>query len=292
MNHLLQGELNLTLDIILGLLIGEIIIRFGLADLILKKFSRLKIPSVTALAVAVSAGSSKTGAAVIASALEKNQISENQAVWSILMLPFPSYLRRWPGTFILSISMAGRAGAFFALSLIFRSAARFLWACKKLGVKNDALEIKNDKILSYKFSIKKFFAKLIKTLPYAWIFFALTYSLVPAINKFFENNIKFLSFLPLAGWTVAAGSVAHVSSALALAGGALASGELNTAQAAFALILGSGLGTATRILRQNAGYYFGFFPAKTARKMLFMNFFTIMPLIILNLFFASLAFLF
>ena len=294
MEHLLQGELNLTLDIILGLLVGEIIILLGIADLILKNFSRLKIPSVTALAVAVSAGSSKTGAAVIASALEKNQISEHQAIWSILMLPFPSYLRRWPGTFILSVSMAGKAGAFFALSLIFRSAVRFLWACKKLWMRNEESKIirEGDSQLAYKFSIKKFFVKLIKTLPYAWIFFALTYSLVPIIDKFFESNIKFLSFLPLAGWTVAAGSVAHVSSALALAGGALASGELNTAQAVFALILGSGLGTATRILRQNAGYYFGLFPAKTARKMLAMNFFTIMPLIILNLIFASLAFLF
>ena len=208
------------------------------------------------------------------------------------MLPFPSYLRRWPGTFILSVSMAGRAGAFFALSLIFRSAARFFFALKKLRVRSEGLEIRSEKNFSYKFSTGKFFAKLIKTLPYAWIFFALTYSLVPVINKFFENNIKFLSFLPLAGWTVAAGSVAHVTSALALAGGALASGELDTAQAAFSLILGSGLGTATRILRQNAGYYFGLFAPKTARKMLLMNFLTIMPLIILNLFFASLAFLF
>ena len=292
MNHLLKDELNLTLDIIFGLVIGEIFFRTGIADFILKKFSRLKIPTVTALAVAVSAGSSKTGAALIASALEKNQISEHDAVWSVLMLPFPSYLRRWPGTFILSVSMAGRAGAFFALSLIFRSAARFFFALKKLRVRSEGLEIRSEKNFSYKFSTGKFFAKLIKTLPYAWIFFALTYSLVPVINKFFENNIKFLSFLPLAGWTVAAGSVAHVTSALALAGGALASGELDTAQAAFSLILGSGLGTATRILRQNAGYYFGLFHQRTARKMLAMNFFTIMPLIILNLIFASLAFLF
>lgn len=302
MNDLLKGELNLTLDIIFGLLIGEFFFRLGVADFILKNFSRLsvrkaglKIPPVTALAVAVSAGSSKTGAALIASALEKNQISEHDAVWSVLMLPFPSYLRRWPGTFILSVSMAGRAGFFFALSLIFRSAARFFFALKKLknvGVSGEELGMKNEKIFSYKFSSKKFFAKLIKTLPYAWIFFALTYSLVPFINNFFENNIKFLSFLPLSGWAVAAGSVAHVTSALALAGGALASGELDTAQAAFALILGSGLGTATRILRQNAGYYFGLFAPKTARKMLVMNFFTIMPLIILNLFFASLALLF
>lgn len=290
MEGLLRGELNLTLDIIFGLLIGEIIIRLGLADLILKKFSRLKIPSVSALAVALSAGSSKTGAAVIASALEKNQISERSAVWSVLMLPFPSYLRRWPGTFVLAFSMAGRAGALFALSLMFRSAARFVWAYMMLKsqdeITNDNIEIKTHSRES------KLTKKLLKTLPYAWLFFAVTYSLVPVINKFFETNINFFSFLPLAGWTVAAGSVAHVSAALGLAGGALASGELNTAQATFALILGSGLGTATRILRQNAGYYFGLFPATTARKMLMMNFFTIMPLIMLNLLFSGLALLF
>ena len=292
MNDFLHGELRLTLDIIFGLLAGEIILRLGLADLILKKFSRLKIPSVTALAAAVSAGSSKTGAALIASALEKNQISEHDAIWSVLMLPFPSYLRRWVGTFILSLSMAGTAGAFLALSLLFRSAARFFWAYKKLSSNkeitadiNGAGKIKKD------FNLSSLISRLIKTLPYAWIFFAATYSLVPMVNKFFENNMKFFSFLPLSGWTVAAGSVAHVSSALALAKGALLSGELSTAQAVFALILGSGLGTATRILRQNAGYYFGLFPPETARKMLAMNFLTVMPLIILNLIFAGLALL-
>jgi len=191
--NLFQGELNLTLDIILGLLIGEIIFRIGLADLILKKFSRLKIPPVTALAVAVSAGSSKTGAALIASALEKNQISEHDAVWSVLMLPFPSYLRRWPGTFILSVSIAGKAGAFFALSLLFRSAARFFFAYKKLKIRSSNVEIKQEikKISHSSFLI----SHLIKTLPYAWIFFAVSYSLVPVINKFFENNIKLLRVL-------------------------------------------------------------------------------------------------
>ena len=84
MNDFLHGELRLTLDIIFGLLAGEIILRLGLADLILKKFSRLKIPSVTALAAAVSAGSSKTGAALIASALEKNQISPVPFVFEAL----------------------------------------------------------------------------------------------------------------------------------------------------------------------------------------------------------------
>ncbi|MBQ9419326.1 MAG: hypothetical protein IJU31_03000, partial [Synergistaceae bacterium] len=291
MRGLLEGEIRLTLDIIFGLVVGEIVIRLGVAEFLLKKFSRLKIPPVSALAVALSAGSSKTGAAVIAAALEKKQISERAAVWSVLMLPFPSYLRRWPGTFALAVGMAGRAGAFFAVSLLFRSAARFLWAC--FIVKGEKETSSTDLINKInKTSQTKLFGKLLKTLPYAWVFFAVSYSLVPMMDKFFESNMKFFSFLPLAGWTVAAGSIAHVSSALALAGGAMAAGELNTAQATFALILGSGLGTATRILRQNAGYYFGLFPPGTAKKMLVMNFATIMPLILLNLIFAGLALLF
>lgn len=291
MLELLQGELNLTLDIIFGLVIGEIIIRLGLADLILKKISRLKIPSVTALAIALSTGSSKTGAAVIALALEKNQISERVAIWSVLMLPFPSYLRRWPGTFALAMGMAGKAGTFFALSLLLRSIARFFFAYFMVRSEKNSELIITEKKIKKNFGFP-FIKKLLKTLPYAWIFFALAYSIVPMINKFFVDNINFFSFLPLVGWTVAAGSVAHVSSALAIAGGALASGELNTAQAVFSLILGSGLGTATRILRQNAGYYFGLFPPSMARKMLFLNFATIMPLILLNLIFAGLALLF
>ena len=79
------------------------------------------------------------------------------------------------------------------------------------------------------------------------------------------------SFLPLVGWAVAAASVAHVSAALALTGGSLAAGELSAAQAVFALLLGNGLGIVTRALRQNAGYYFGLFPAGLARSMLFWN---------------------
>lgn len=300
---LLRGELDLTINIILGLVIGEIIIRLGLPDILLKKFSRLKIPSVSALAAALSTASSKTGAAMIASSLEKNQISEREAIWSVLMLSFPAYfLRRWPRTCALAVSMAGKAGLFFAIALIFESAARFFIAyivlrniSKNLESENEKSEI-NIKNINLKESFSKnknrIIKRLLTTLPYAWIFFALAYSLVPGINKFFESNLKIFSFLPLAGWTVAAGSIAHVSAALGLAGGALASGELNTAQAAFALILGNGLGTATRLLRMNAGYYFGFFPPNTAKKMLIMNFATIILINILILIFAGLVLLF
>ena len=291
MNHqgLLAGELTLTLEIVLGLVLGEIIMRLRIAELIMKKFIPRSINPVTALALSVSFASSKTGAGIISSALEKQQITEKQTIWSVLMLSLPSYLKRWPATFALALSMAGRAGALFAVSQLVIAAGRFITAFiflpKEKENKSD-VEISQAKAHhEHKHSLLH---KLIKTLPLAWIFFALAYSLVPVINKFFSQTINF-PFLPLAGWTVAGTSIARVSAALALAGGSLASGELNNSQALFALILGSGLGTATRILRMNAGYYFGMFEARLARKLLLMNFVTLIPFVIINLIFAWFA---
>ena len=80
--------------------------------------------------------------------------------------------------------------------------------------------------------------------------------------------------VPLAGLTVAAASIAHVSAALALAGGSLAAGELTVAQAVFALLFGNSLGIVTRLFRANAGYYFGLFSKETAKELLFWNFAT------------------
>ena len=315
-NSFWQGELTLTLHIILGLILGEIFIRLRISEIIFKKFlpflKRNNIPSVTGLAVALSAASSKTGAALISSALEKNQISENSAVWSVLMLSLPSYLRRWPSTLALSVSMAGNAGLFYALSMLFSSIGRFFTAliflmrsgkentpsptslpsppsqgAQDMNSNNSSRHCQGEMLNAMR---QRGFKKIITNLIIAWIFFAVAYLLVPHLNKFLQSvfkSSKIFSFLPLAGWTVAAGSVAHVSAALALAGGSLASGELNTAQAVFSLILGSSLGTATRILRMNAGYYFGFFRVGLAKKMLIMNFLTIMIFMILNLFISG-----
>ena len=290
---LLAGELTLTLEIIIGLVLGEIVMRLRIAELIMKRFIPRSINPVTALALSVSFASSKTGAGIISSALEKNQITEKQAIWSTLMLSLPSYLKRWPGTFALALSMAGRAGAFFAVSQLVISAGRFIIAFIFLPKENNS-QVNNQEITIKHSDHNKhanIFRKLIKTLPLAWLFFALAYSLVPVINKFFSQVINF-SFIPLAGWTVAGTSIARVSAALALAGGAIASGELNNSQALFSLILGSGLGTATRILRMQAGYYFGLFEPKLARKLLVMNFATLMPMVIINLIFAGIALLF
>ena len=293
MNHhgLLAGELTLTLEIVLGLVLGEIIMRLRIAELIMKKFIPRSINPVTALALSVSFASSKTGAGIISSALEKQQITEKQTIWSVLMLSLPSYLKRWPATFALALSMAGRAGALFAVSQLVIAAGRFITAfifLPKEKEKENKSDVEISQAKAHHEHKHSLLHKLIKTLPLAWIFFALAYSLVPVINKFFSQTINF-PFLPLAGWTVAGTSIARVSAALALAGGSLASGELNNSQALFALILGSGLGTATRILRMNAGYYFGMFEARLARKLLLMNFVTLIPFVIINLIFALFA---
>ena len=204
-----------------------------------------------------------------------------------MLLPFPAYIKRWPSTLLMCASLAGASGVIFAASLLLRSFARFITAYFFLRREKPS-EFSEHHELRETHSHSSIFMKLMKTLPVAWGFFAVSYSLVPLVNDALKSSLSG-SLLPLSGWSTAIASMASLSSALALASGALASGELNNAQAVFALILGSGLGTATRIFRQDAGYYFGLFPAKTARKLLLLNFCTVMPIIILNLFFAAIA---
>ncbi len=291
MNDLLRGEIYLTAEIITGLLIAEVILRLKIPDAIMKHFAPKNIPPVTALAVAVSAGSSKAGAAVISSSLSRGEISEASALWSVLMLPLPSYLRRWPSTFALSLGMAGKAGGIFAVSLLARSILRFMIALHFLRRENRNKTFQTHNADSFP-KARNYFTlhSLTKTLPIAWIFFALAYILVPfadgIMREIFADGD---TFLPLAGWAVSAASIGHVNAALSIAGGAIHSGELSVSQGVFSLILGSGLGTVTRILRQNAGYYYGLFDGRTATRMLMMNFATIIPLIVINLIFAGLA---
>ena len=173
------------------------------------------------------------------------------------------------------------------MSLLLRSTLRFLIALACL---------KTERFASQTFTVqevmpsspKNFAKRAAKTLPVAWVCFAVAYSLVPVISEGLKGALR-LEFLPVAGIGIAAVSAGHVSGALALTGGALAAGEIGTAQGVFALILGSGLGTACRVLRQDAGYYFGLFSPGTAAKLLCLNLATILPLIFLNLAVAYLA---
>ena len=161
-------------------------------------------------------------------------------------------------------------GGIFALVLILRSLVRFALVVCVLRLRESG-ELPREEVPDQRRMGWGFYRKLGVTLPLAWFFYAVAFALVPYAESAFRRWFMGGSFLPLAGWAVAAASVAHVSAALALTGGSLAAGELSAAQAVFALLLGNGLGIVTRALRQNAGYYFGLFPAGLARSMLFWN---------------------
>ncbi len=271
---LLRGELWLTFDILLGLLIGDLVLRWGLADRLMRRMMpwlrRHGIGPLVGLALTLSLGSAKAGAAVLASALSEGRIDRHTALWGTLSLAFPAYLRRWPATLVLSVSMTGIVGGIFALVLILRSLVRFALVVCVLRSRESG-ELPREEAPGRRRMGWGFYRKLGVTLPLAWFFYAVAFVLVPYAESAFRRWFMGGSFLPLAGWAVAAASMAHVSAALALTGGSLAAGELSVAQAVFALLLGNGLGIVTRALRQNAGYYFGLFPAGLARSMLFWN---------------------
>ena len=271
---LLRGELWLTFDILLGLLIGDLVLRWGLAERLMRRMMpwlrRHGIGPLVGLALTLSLGSAKAGAAVLASALSEGRIDRHTALWGTLSLAFPAYLRRWPATLVLSVSMTGLVGGIFALVLILRSLVRFALVVCVLRSRESG-ELPREEVPDRRRMGWGFYRKLGVTLPLAWFFYAVAFALVPYAESAFRRWFMGGSFLPLAGWAVAAASMAHVSAALALTGGSLAAGELSAAQAVFALLLGNGLGIVTRALRQNAGYYFGLFPAGLARSMLFWN---------------------
>ena len=269
-----RGGVWLTFDILLGLLIGDLVLRWGLADRLMRRMMpwlrRHGIGPLVGLALTLSLGSAKAGAAVLASALSEGRIDRHTALWGTLSLAFPAYLRRWPATLVLSVSMTGLVGGIFALVLILRSLVRFALVVCVLRSRESG-ELPREEAPGRRRMGWGFYRKLGVTLPLAWFFYAVAFALVPYAESAFRRWFMGGSFLPLAGWAVAAASMAHVSAALALTGGSLAAGELSVAQAVFALLLGNGLGIVTRALRQNAGYYFGLFPAGLARSMLFWN---------------------
>lgn len=274
--RLINGELTLTLDLMLGFVIGAIIIRTGLADKVLHRalpwLKRWGIGASLGAGLAVSVGSSRAGAAIISSALDSGRISERTAKWGTLLIAFPAYIRRWITTMIISCSLAGWAGALFALTILFRTTAKFAFNLIALnrGEHEDSpmTEVETG---GRKESLTRFMFKLMKTLPLAWLFYALAFLLMPLAEKYLEIWLRGSTFIPLPALAIAGASFAHVTSALALAGGSLAAGELSVAQAFFALLLGNTLTLLTRLVRTNAGYYFGLFPRALAQSMLMCN---------------------
>lgn len=289
---LFNGELRLTFDILFGLLIGFAILRSGLADKLLRRLvpylRKAGIGSILGMALTISLGSAKAGAALIASALDEGKISKREAKWGTLMLSFPAYLHRWPATMIMAASLAGLSGAIFGAILLLRSAARFvliIFILRRGSTREEFIEEAQQQTSAKKMRFNK---RLLKTLPIAWFFFAVAYLLVPQAQDFIKDWVLAGTILPLAALTITAASIAHVSAALALAGGSLAAGELTVAQAVFALLLGNSFGIVTRLFRTNTGYYFVLFRAEMARELLLWNFTTTAGFALLSLALAAL----
>lgn len=290
--RLIRGEVILSLNIAAGLAFGVFVLRCGVAERLLKLFKpllkKLGIAPALGLALGISLGSSRAGAALLSASLDEGRITERTAKLGTLMLSFPAYLHRWPTTMIMSVSMAGLSGAIFAVILLFRSVARFVALAFVLRREADGeLELcwrEEKRTVLGNIDLVK---KMRKTLPLAWVCYAAAFTLVPYAENFLRVNLGGHSFLPLAGWTVAAASISHVSASLALAGGSLAAGELTVPQAVFSLLLGNSLGVVARVVRQNAGYYFGLFPKELARQMLFLNIFSQAPFILITLIAAA-----
>ena len=283
---LLRGEAVMTFNIVLGMLIGDVIFRLGIAEKMMRALMpllrRVGIGPVLGTAMTVSMGSSKAGAALLARATEEGRMSHDGAIWGTLSLSFPAYLRRWPSTLVLCASMTGRAGVIFAVTLLLRSLGRFLYAAfKARGSENSAPEETNEAQRKPRSGFG-WYKRLLKTLPVAWAFYAAAFLLMPHVERLLREHLAG-DLLPVAGWGVASAAIAGISASLALARGALETGELGTAQTVFALLLGNGLGYFTRALRQNAGYFFGIFPAGMSKSILVRNIVTMIPFVLVSL---------
>ena len=292
---LAAGELRLTFDILFGLLIGFAVLKSGVADKLMRRLvpylSKAGICPSLGMALTLSLGSAKAGAAFVASALDNGRISRRSAKWGTLLLSFPAYLHRWPSTMVMAASMAGLSGAIFAAILLLRSAARFALIIFILRRESAGDDVAAASPPECEAKAVRFNMRLLRSLPLAWLFFAIAYLLVPQAESFIKQWLLAGSAMPLAALAVAAASMAHVSAALALAGGSLAAGELSVAQAVFALLLGNGLGVVTRVFRSNAGYYFGIFSGDMAKELLFWNIVTTSFFAVLSIVIAALPLL-
>ena len=100
---LLRGELRLTFDILAGLAVGMLVLRSGLADKLMKRLlpllRRAGIGPVLGMALTISLGSAKAGAAFIASALNEGRLdgrlrdSERSALWHTIKISAKEYRR-------------------------------------------------------------------------------------------------------------------------------------------------------------------------------------------------------
>jgi len=306
---LLRGELLLTANVALGLALGEAILHFQVADRLfrrmLPRLARWGLSPDLGAALAVSLGSSRAGAAMIAAAFREGRLARRDTVLGTLLLAFPGYLRRWVTSFAVAVGLAGVAGAIYSGVLLLRSGARFvlvllllrrgkkpLEACHAEMVHGEGtpemeesapLNERKSRFVSAGERRRMLLRLLGRTLPWAWSFYALAFVLVPYLDAFLLEHVHLLPLLPPAGWTVVAGSLAQNNVALAAAKASLATKTLTTAEAVLALLVGNVLGSFSRTARQNVGYWLGLFPRDLVRSLLVWHTGTQVPLMLLSL---------
>jgi hypothetical protein len=298
---LLQAELYLTASITVGLLTGEVILSLGIVDRIFAPIApfltKLGIHRTIAGAMLVSLGSPRTGAVLVSSGYSNGEISRDEAIYGTISLAFPGYLRRWVGTAAMASGMAGLAGLIYSIALVTRSAVRFAWVVlmlRRSGEKGASgtqrasigVEIPRTDAGARR---RRLLKSLARSMPWAWSFFALTYAVMPYVENIFTDHVArwgLYGFLPPEGWAVAVSALAHITAALSSAGGALASGELSVAQAVLALLVGNMVGTLTRTMRQNVGYWMGIFPGELVPSLLRWHLATIFSLEAISIFIA------
>jgi hypothetical protein len=269
--NFLWAEAMLTVNIAAGAAAGELILGLGIIDRlfapVIPSLARWGIHGKIAAAMLMALGAPRSGAALISGAYMDGEISRREATCGTLALAFPGYLRRWVGTAAIAAGIAGAAGIIFAAVLLVRSACRFAWVVLVL-VKRGAGRIQESgSVKKTELSAKERAARTLKLLgrsmPWAWGFFALTYALVPFVDRAFSEYAArrgLNAFLPLEGWAVAVSSIAHITAGLSSAAGAMSSGKLGVGQAVLALLVGNMAGSVTRTMRQNVGYWVGIFP--------------------------------
>jgi hypothetical protein len=238
-------------------------------------------------------GAPRSGAALISGAYLDGEISDREATCGALALAFPGYLRRWVGTAAVAAGIAGAAGVIFAAVLLVRSACRFAWVVTILTKRNDGRVRDSGDIKKVELSAKERASRILKllrrSLPWAWGFFALTYALVPFVDRIFSEYAAeggFHAFLPLEGWTVAVSSIAHVTAGLSSASGAMSAGKLGVGQAVLALLVGNMAGSITRTMRQNVGYWVGIFPKELIPGLVRWHMTTTLTLEVISIFIA------
>ncbi|MDR1508667.1 MAG: hypothetical protein LBS53_03440 [Synergistaceae bacterium] len=267
----LRAEMMLTANVAAGLVVGELILGLGVVDRlfapVIPSLARWGIHGKIAAAMLMAVGSPRSGAGVISGAYLDGEISRKEATCGTLALAFPGYLRRWVGTAAIAAGIAGVAGVIFAAAILVRSACRFVWVVLML-IKRGAGRVQTGgSIKKTELSAKERAMRTLKllrrSLPWAWGFFALTYALVPFVDRAFSEYVAkmgFYAFLPLEGWTVAVSSIAHITAGLSSSAGAMSAGKLGVGQAVLALLVGNMAGSITRTMRQNVGYWVGIFP--------------------------------